>query len=291
MRPVEALWYAADLDGYRFDAVLRVLSVHEQVINIEVSGWPHLLMLAAPTLPRGPAVVGLPAAAYKSCRAKLPPGAAGRFSPGAICWPGTGEAPAINWRGRPVLSFTPPGGPAGRVQDIKSTLRRYRQLLDRAGFDSAGAVLLERPGGEPYFRQAIQSAYPILVHSLLDNNEQEFNEACRKLIGLGRGATPTGDDLIYGSLTAYHFYRRVSGDAWAGPRYADGVLQHTSPLGRHLLEMGRKGLTPEPLRDFLNSILRGSYKEELLEKLTQIGSTTGFDITIAVLSLLNRIYF
>jgi hypothetical protein len=282
-RTLEAAWYALDLNRYTDPASFRVLSAHRQVVNLQVEGWPHLLIIAGPRLERGPAAAGLNGPDFMALRRYLRPGAVGRFEPGLLRFNAPGQAPALAWRGRPALSFAPPEQLDGDPAQIRAALQSYLQWLPRAGVDSASSVLFDLPGGEPYFREAMRDALPPLIYALLAKNQQDFTKFCRSLIGLGRGATPAGDDLVYGALIAGRWHAILRREVWQEPRFPEGFAGKTTILGRHMLEMGRRGLAAEPVSEFMFSLLQNSPSFALLQRIARIGSSSGYDIAAAVL--------
>jgi hypothetical protein len=288
-RLLDVDWFALDLDEYAAEAPLRVLSVHPQAINLQVDGWPHLLLLAGPRLERGPAAVGLDESGFEMLRFSLRPGTAGFFEPGLIRLTGAGQEMCITWRERPAVSFAPPCLPAVEEPErLRATLERYRQWLPRTGVDSSSSVLFNLPGGEEYFRNAIRDTFPPVIFALLKQNKQDFECSCRKLIGMGRGATPAGDDLIYGASVAHRWYGAARREEREIPRLNESCLNQTSLLGRHMLEMGRRGLAADPVKDFMVTLLQGKPSPAALRRICGIGASTGYDSASAIIYFLQQ---
>lgn len=279
---IKARWYAQDLDECGEPAPVRVVSVHEEVINLQPAGWTRLLMLTAPSLPRGPACVGLPAHKFALCRDLLRPPATGAYGPGLLRF---AEAPGldISWRASPAVSFDPPEKLACNPGGLRRAIKSHIELLRQAPAPSAAAVLLGEAGGEDFFRRAVEGAFPRLVVGLWAGKKQDFYLSCRSLVGLGRGSTPTGDDLIFGSLIACHYYSRIKERPWSAPAFPEGAPERTALPGQHMLELGRRGLAPDPVRGFMLALFRGNTDRRPLQRLLRVGAATGYDAAVAVL--------
>lgn len=280
-----AKWAAMDVARQKRHAPGRLLSIHDRVINLKVEGQVRLLMLTHPLLPRGPACVGLSAALFNRCRDLLSRGAPLHRAPEAL-YLGEGQSTLIiHWRSVPVLSFAPPARLKKDLCGITRALFFYEQLLRDVKSPTAAAVLLQAGGPDPYFRQRIGSRFPGLVESLRQKDEQEFRRRCIGLAGMGRGSTPTGDDLIFGALVAAHYYGRMEGESAAAPIPLlpfEAICRTTLP-GAHMLELGQGGLAPQPVRQFILSIFRGRPRAAILHNLLKMGSGSGYDIAVALL--------
>lgn len=291
MRPLKPLnftaaWYASDLEERRESFPLRVIAVHDHVLNLEVERRPRLLMITGPGLARGPASVGLGAEYFNRLKEVVGENTPGAFQPGLVRLDGKGNAVEIRWAGKTAVSFTPPPDLKGSPDRAKAAVLQYLNWLPRTGIASASGVLLGVSGGDAYFRAAIGANFPVLLNAVLTSNQQDFQFSCRNLIGLGRGATPTGDDLVYGALASFHYYMAMKRIIPEIPAYPGDYRSRTTLLGLHMLEMGRQGLAPEPVRNFLISLSQGKPSYPILHRICQIGSSTGYDITVAALLLL-----
>ncbi len=283
----DADWVARDILELELTEKLLVISVHDRVINLKIEGCPKLFMLAHPDLPRGPACVGLSGRLFDLCHKLLPRGSCAHFEPGSL-YLAEGRL-AVSWRACETLSFAAPEHLQSNRAGIRAALKKYRQLLARTDAHSASAVLLGLNGPDPYFQDKIIDAFPLLVRALVTNNQQGFKYSCRNLIGMGRGATPSGDDLIFGALIAAHYYARVDGAAVKVPSCSGAITAKTTIMGAHMLELGQMGLAPEQVIRFILSIFDATARAELLHDLLLIGSATGYDIAAAVLFTLDKL--
>lgn len=279
---ISGRWVAVDVAKQNRNAPLQLLSVHDRVINLKEEGQFRLLMLAHPLLPRGPACVGLTADLFNRCRDLLSRGVPVYRAPGTLHLGGE-HGLSVSWRGWPEISFDPPERLAQNTAGITKALHYYAQWLEAVEAPSAAAVLLGVRGPDPYFRAKIGQHFPEMVGALLDCNEPEFRRQCSSLVGLGRGSTPTGDDLVFGALVAVHYYNRMAGTHAYVPALPVEAAGQTTPLGAHMLELGQSGLAPQPVRQFVLSIFHGQPQKDLLLDLLDMGSSSGYEIAAALL--------
>jgi hypothetical protein len=119
-----------------------------------------------------------------------------------------------------------------------------------------------------------------------------------KLVGLGLGLTPSGDDFLGGLLfTAYHLKSaypwEFRWDRGLIPDFLDRACPLTNRLSYTILEDLAHGHGPEPLHALVNSLLRGEPSHSLddVQRLTGIGHSSGWDMLAGVLTamLLTRV--
>ena len=282
---IKAQWYATDLKEYCERRELSILSTHDNVINFEVEGWPHLLIVADQSLEKGPATIGISSTDFHAFSKMIGSITAGSYEPGKLTVHSKtrGKTIVVNWRDGKSISFAAYFTAPPDQFKVNFAVDYYFHLLKIIDIPTASAVLLGRPGGEEYFRQQIKMHIPPLIKSLIKQKGQDFLQNCRNIIGMGRGLTPTGDDLIHCALIAYHcfsldknFIRQIDNDISI-------LAANTNKYGRHMLEIGKKGLTPLPLKDYFETIAEGSPYPEALERLTAIGSGTGLDLAVAAI--------
>jgi len=214
-------------------------------------------------------------------------GTEGIYAAGQIKFKHAEAAMTIN-RGREMLiSFAPVFTSYLTDPKVVKALNFYLSLLKSIELRTSAAVLLNRPGGEEYFRNAIKKNVPDLINALIDQKRQELIKSCRNISGMGHGLTPTGDDLIHGVFIAYSALvngRRV--------KQSFNLSQLEMPFetglfGQHMLEIGKRGLTPAVVGSYLEALNEGHCAEEHLHRLLKIGSSTGSDLAIAITYALN----
>jgi hypothetical protein len=99
------------------------------------------------------------------------------------------------------------------------------------------------------------------------------------LLGLGTGLTPSGDDLLCGTLVALYAvgWRREAD--WLGRAVAGAAPAATSPLSGAFLRAAAQGLGCEPLHATIAAVLTGGAEmlATHLRALDRIGHTSGWD--------------
>ncbi len=279
----EASWYAADLDSCSTRSKITRLSIHDHVINFRVDTWPHLLMVADSQLERGPATVGC--SDHKFVKIAGIAGAmnSGWYEPLNIKLSGAAGDACLNWRRAEPCDFSLPKiSIFDRVTMLK-TVEAYLTMLRKMTHHSAAAVLLELPGGEDYFRQEISNNLPDLINALITAGEKDFIKACRNLIGMGKGFSPTGDDLVHGALVAYHCCMNDNAFIFKISESFHELFKQTNYMGQHILEMGLKGYASEAMNAFIITLNDGVFKKATLNRVLQVGSGSGFEMVIALL--------
>lgn len=284
----EAQWWARDLAVYRRLRKISVLSVHDLVINLRVEGWRHLLMVAAPFTWRGPATIGLTRESFRDFSRVAYPGQEGGIGPGILRLNANNVATICLSAGKD-LSFAPGKLQTAGTTAVKTLLREVKASLLAAGGDTSSSVLIGGLAGEPFFRERIREGFPKLLCAMAAGDRAGFYAACVSLAGLGRGSTPSGDDLVCGALLTYRYYRQSRRECWQPPLIPPEASAGTTLLGAHMLEMSRRGLAPEPVRDFLTAMIGGEINAGTLSRIISLGASTGFDIAHAVLATLDHL--
>jgi len=100
--------------------------------------------------------------------------------------------------------------------------------------------------------------------------KNEFSIDCNKLVGLGVGFTPSGDDFITGVLIALDFLKRED----EFQKLANTLdLSKTNLGGRTLLKGAVKRKYPDIFIKFMDSLAQG----KILKEVVNFGSTSGTD--------------
>ena len=293
---LEVTWVAADLDEHTRPAKVRLLSFYENVVNLQVDGWKHLLFVAGPNLEAGPATVSLPEPDFAFFKDYVAKSEGGRYQCGILSITAmAGESSIykgleLSWLKSNRKSFAPFFIKETNRHAVKKALLDYRSLLAKVKSPGAAGALLGLPGGEDYFRLQIAENFPPLVEALLQNNRQNFNLHAKKLVGLGRGLTPTGDDLLHGLLITYCYLVNQAGPGEIIKYDLDILAENTNLFGRHMIETGFRGLTPEVFNVFLKTIIAGEADHSLINRIGAIGSSSGYDIAFAIMVSLKKMF-
>lgn len=292
----KAIWAAVDLDEHTRPAKVKLLSVHDNVINLQVDGWKHLLFVVRPVLEAGPATIALQDSDFIFFKKRIVKSKVGEYKRGCLSVTEMTAGSNLNiilelkWQEGVRKSFVPLFLRDCDRALIRKALREYCDMLRGIKLPGSSAVLLGLPGGETYFRNLIAENFPPLVEALLSCSQDSFLNYSNELVGMGRGLTPTGDDLLHGALiTVYSFTGNISFIESTRSAFEPVTLK-TNLFGRHMLEMGLTGLTPDIFRYFLKTVAQGEPDINLIKRIGTIGSSSGYDTVIAMIFSLNKLF-
>lgn len=153
--------------------------------------------------------------------------------------------------------------------------------------------ILEREnqhGDSPYERaveKLLHERLMDLTDAFQKEDEDQILSSSKKLIGLGPGLTPSGDDVLLGMMLVLN----LPGNPYEKylPLFDQVLLEardETNLLSFHGLARAREGFVRRNLLDFIKAILREKEIEKEREQVRSIGHTSGQDILLGVLSLL-----
>lgn len=279
-------WYAVDLERYSNEYRVKLLSAHKQILNLQVESWPHLLMVSEDGFEKGPCTIGLQPEIFHEFHEIARSATRIWFNNQALrLFVGNNDY-SIKWREGERLSFEP-----FKIDNLKhsnacNTVERYYQALEGIDLNTPSAVLLGMNGGSEYFREKINYYYPKVISALLLRNEHQFISSCRKIIGMGCGSSPSGDDLICGALLSFHYFT-------ADQSFIDNItaelkaeIGKTNLMGGHMIEIGLSGLAPYIFQALLTSIIKGKFEPALLTRTFKVGASTGSDLLIALVKFI-----
>jgi hypothetical protein len=280
---IEAVWHADDLKRYDNEYYFQTLSFHDHVINLRVASWKHLLIIADPFLEQGPAMICLSSTDFELLKQYRLGVIRGSLKQDYLELKTGDQVIRLKWRDSKPVSFASKRYENINNVSLRSAVFSYKNIICKELPPSPAAVLFNLPGGDNYFRREIKRYFPLLVDALLLGREQEFLNVSRKLIGLGKGLTPTGDDLIHGALAACSSF--ANSDAFKESLHDkfSRLTAKTNTFGRHMLEMGILGLTPRAVNIFIDSIVKGRPSVDVLSGVAAIGSSSGYEIVMAIL--------
>ncbi len=278
-----AAWSAADLGPYSGCYALKLLSLHDHVANFQVAGWSHLLFIGDQELAAGPASIGLATEDFKDFRNLLLQSRSGRFEDGRAIFDLGKSRITVDRRGGANITFAPVFSFNEATPELVKTLDYYEKSLKDIDLPTPAAALLASPGGDDYYRSAIAANFPAIIKALIDQNKQELIKYCRNICGMGHGLTPTGDDLIHAAFIVANLCSQ-KGKLFMDSLRPDveALSAQTGLFGRHMLEIGRRGLTPEPFASYLEALKLGVREARIVNNMIKIGSATGFDLAIGI---------
>jgi hypothetical protein len=127
--------------------------------------------------------------------------------------------------------------------------------------------------------QAIQQ----LWEGLRCGDREEVSFQCKACIGLGLGLTPSGDDMLLGTLTILHMYR----PDWA-ELLGKEILPHTTrtnDISRNYLELAVRGYAATPVIRAAEQL----HNNKAVELLLSVGHSSGCDILEGMLTTVQNI--
>jgi hypothetical protein len=157
-------------------------------------------------------------------------------------------------------------------------------------------VLLSK--GEPVNRLpdptdlVLAHAYPLVMdvaHACLENRHSDISKFSKKLVGLGSGLTPSGDDFLGGMAFAIHVLQFNYPDLEL-PDFnpeVDYFQLRTHPISFALLSDLVHGHAIAPLHQIANDLFCGQsfkYLQPYVYQLTSIGHSTGWDLLAGLLT-------
>jgi len=149
-------------------------------------------------------------------------------------------------------------------------------VLDPVGFAHAGASEFVSNGVLP-FRES--------------DDTMRFCDAAGKIVGLGGGFTPSGDDLLGGFLATYNSFAREIERQIVTLDF-DFVEGKTSWISMKLLDYMQRRILDDQVRRLIGSAASGDIDRFIpdLETLLPRGHTSGIDILVGVILALSVAY-
>jgi hypothetical protein len=152
----------------------------------------------------------------------------------------------------------------------------HLSVLDPAGFAYSGALEFVSKGVVPFRRSG---------------DAEHFCDAAGKIVGLGGGFTPSGDDLLGGFLATYNSFAHEIGRRMVLLDF-DFVENRTSWISAKLLDYMQRRVLDDQVSGLLSSAASGEIDDfiEALETLLPRGHTSGIDILVGVILALSLAY-
>lgn len=103
-----------------------------------------------------------------------------------------------------------------------------------------------------------------------------------KLVGLGLGLTPSGDDFLLGCLAVWHLFESPLVEGFKANDWIENINKRTTSISAFMLENGVKGYVNQAIGNLLNH----HQDEDISEYLTpflKIGATSGTDMLIGII--------
>lgn len=250
----------------------RVLSVHARALNLSLGG--RFLAVVAPELGASPWALLAP---------PPPAGYAAGLAPGeAVTCDGEAlraGAWALRWAGAPLWEPVPP---------------RPRRLAGPAALNAAlaglDAALAQRGGalaGADLWAPALRERCAVLGRALAAADAAGAAAAAQRLIGLGPGSTPAGDDLLAGCTATLLLFAtwgllppvlRPVGEALAAA--CRGAAGQTTAIASAELAAAATGALVEPAGALIAALAAGDTAAAAgaTAALLRLGHTSGADL-------------
>ncbi|WP_043636054.1 DUF2877 domain-containing protein [Nonomuraea candida] len=122
-----------------------------------------------------------------------------------------------------------------------------------------------------------------LLEALTDR-PYEVPGAVARLVGFGPGLTPSGDDLLVGTLAVLSRIGRPAARAFH--TLADGVRVHahrTTDVGAHYLRLAAEGHFSEPIIGLVDALVSGAGLPARTKAALRVGASSGADGVAGVL--------
>lgn len=173
-------------------------------------------------------------------------------------------------------------GWAERVEEVDTSIPGPKALP--TSLDGAWRLLREKQRSadslpmveETYCR--LRREIDLLWKGLICNDKECIRTQCQACIGLGQGLTPTGDDMLLGTLAALHMYQPE-----LARRLGEGMLpllDRTNDISRSYLEFAIHGYAATPV---IRATEHLSGDTGALETLLSVGHSSGGDILEGIL--------
>lgn len=194
------------------------------------------------------------------------------------------------------------GGPEGvslgnRLLKWSDRLRRTDTAIPRSGCPPRNwreplALLRQRQssleGGAltDALYSRLRRAMAGLWSGLRTGDDAAVREGCLACIGLGQGLTPSGDDMLLGTMAGLHMYRPE-----LACRLAAGIrplLERTNDISRSYLELVLAGYAATPVLDAAAEL--GTGGTEAARLLMTIGHSSGCDILEGLVTTAEQLY-
>ena len=269
----------------------RVTAVFEHSLYLEVNGsW---ICLADANLGFGPLTVSVKSKYEREWINSFSVGRLVKISPVGMS---IDDSIIISTIG--ICSWQPPKRPTWTKNSLMLGLRALENLAqEKVPAEGLARFLFESPDRFPASEEsrAAEHSIGILKNWLKKCFEVKlpitpYKEAVAKLLGLGPGLTPSGDDFLGGMLIALHVCGEKSVQKQLYTQ-VDSLLDSTGPVSSAHLKAAALGEGSQSLHQVLNMLLEGNETQlELgIDAINQIGHTSGWDALAGVAVVLRKL--
>lgn len=143
-------------------------------------------------------------------------------------------------------------------------------------------ILADEEPSDPYAKKAKTLAREMLL-ALTKNDTDGLCRSAGRLIGLGGGLTPSGDDVICGALYALRYCESTRAEAALLADAVQKAKNNTNIISRRYLESAANGEYFGLVADLINAMCGDGDIESALDALLTVGSSSGGDIAAGIL--------
>ena len=190
----------------------------------------------------------------------------------------------------------PPKVPGTRPEyrlRLEDTIHEIIQSGEPIGFNPLLIPIFnsQEPDSLPEDLVEILRSIQQLEKILLQDSPQEALVFFQRLLGLGRGLTPSGDDFVMGLLLTLNRWPQIApiipGMAELNRLVIDKAYQVTTSISANLIECAAAGHSDERLVSALDGIITGSLPAETCaSNLTAYGASSGIDALAGIATAL-----
>jgi hypothetical protein len=174
------------------------------------------------------------------------------------------------------------------VENLNRNLTKMRDYIDRHGISGGMKKSNHSPTAfEIELSRMLEERTGSLLTELSNNRMSESIEKASKLIGLGPGLTPSGDDFLVGLFTVLNIQKSPN---YSFKNFCKEVVKLAKPLTNDISYMAMQkasiGKVRESIVSLVNSILYGTEEDLILSlnKVLKIGSSSGTDIALGIVA-------
>ena len=181
------------------------------------------------------------------------------------------------------------------------------QCLDRLTKIARGVVIENRELGfrellEPILNlqslkslsqehSALLSKLHLLQVNLKRNDVDGTEEILNSLLGMGRGLTPSGDDLIIGLLLLLNRWGHITFPEYDVKKLNQQIVaaagQRTTTISENLISCAAQGSADERLLNIVDGIFTGEYRlKDCVSLILELGNSSGVDSLVGMATVL-----
>ena len=141
---------------------------------------------------------------------------------------------------------------------------------------SGGTQLLKN--GDNIYKRAFLDGLRALDGAIKNDNRKDILQASNRLLGLGFGLTPSGDDFLLGCLTVWQVFDVSLFLYYQDENWLKYVKEHTTIVSYFMLEQCLSGFANHGFIELFRSFHMGRGLARALDIFLEIGSTSGIDM-------------